>query len=156
MLGSTEAGPISLYWHSHVAPAGMVGLPVPGVTLKLTPTDGKLEARIQSPSVTPGYWRREDLTSAVFEEEGFLRTSDALDCLDAGNRQSGFRYDGRIAEDFRLATDTRVRVGPLRTHPLKRPVPEVYPVDLQTPVHDPRLDPRGHRRAPCAREASIW
>jgi len=71
-LGSTEAGPISLYWHSHVALAGNIGLLVPGVTLKLTPTDGKLEARVQSLCVTPGYWRRNDLTSGVFDDEGFL------------------------------------------------------------------------------------
>ena len=119
MLGSTEAGPISLYWHSQDAPAGNVGLPVPGVTLKLTPTDGKLEARVRSPSVTPGYWGRDDLTSGVFDEEGFLRTGDALDWIDTENRRSGFRYDGRIAEDFKLATGTWVRVGPLRTHLLK-------------------------------------
>jgi feruloyl-CoA synthase len=128
MLGSTEAGPISLYWHSQVAPAGKVGLPVPGVTLKLTPTDGTLEARVRSPSVTPGYWRRDDLTSGVFDEEGFLRTGDALDWIDAGNRQRGFRYNGRIAEDFKLATGTWVRVGPLRTHLLKHLAPEVRDV----------------------------
>jgi feruloyl-CoA synthase len=128
MLGSTEAGGISLCWHSQVAPAGNLGLPLPGVTLKLTATDGKLEARVRSPSVTPGYWRRDDLTSAVFDEEGFLRTGDALDWVDAGNPQSGFRYAGRIAEDFKLATGTWVRVGPLRTHLLNRLAPEVQDV----------------------------
>jgi feruloyl-CoA synthase len=128
MLGSTEAGGISLCWHSQVAPAGNVGLPLPGVTLKLTATDGKMEARVRSPSVTPGYWRRDDLTSAVFDEEGFLRTGDALDWIDAGNPQSGFRYAGRIAEDFKLATGTWVRVGPLRTHLLNRLAPEVQDV----------------------------
>ena len=90
--GSTEAGPISLYWHSHVAPAGNIGLLVPGVTLKPPPTDGKLEARVQSLSVTPGYWRGNDLTSGVFDDEGFLSTGDALDWVDAGNWQSGFRW----------------------------------------------------------------
>jgi feruloyl-CoA synthase len=128
MLGSTEAGPISLYWHSQVAPAGNVGLPAPGVTLKLTPTDGLLEARVRSPSVTPGYWRRDDLTSGMFDEEGFLRTGDALDWIDVGNRQRGFRYNGRIAEDFKLATGTWVRVGPLRAHLLKHLAPEVRDV----------------------------
>jgi feruloyl-CoA synthase len=98
------------------------------VTLKLTATDGKLEARVRSPSVTPGYWRRDDLTSAVFDEEGFLRTGDALDWVDAGNPQSGFRYAGRIAEDFKLATGTWVRVGPLRTHLLNQLAPEVRDV----------------------------
>jgi feruloyl-CoA synthase len=128
VLGSTEAGFMAAHRHSNAASAGCVGLPPPGVTLKLTPTDGKLELRIQSPSVTPGYWRRDDLTSDAFDEEGFLRTGDALDWAEDGNQQSGFRYDGRIAEDFKLATGTWVRVGSLRTHLLKSLTPEVRDV----------------------------
>jgi feruloyl-CoA synthase len=128
VLGSTEAGFISAHRHSDAASAGCVGLPPPGVTLKLTPTDGKLELRVQSPSVTPGYWRRDDLTSDAFDEDGFLRTGDALDWAEAGSRQSGFRYDGRLAEDFKLATGTWVRVSGLRTHLLKHLAPEVRDV----------------------------
>src|SRR6266403_1429523 len=128
ILGSTEAGFIAAHRHSDAVSAGCVGLPPPGVTLKLTPTDGKLELRVQSPSVTPGYWRRDDLTSGAFDEEGFLRTGDALDWAEAGNQQSGFRYDGRLAEDFKLATGTWVRVGSLRTHLLKHLTPEVRDV----------------------------
>src|SRR5258707_2022260 len=128
ILGSTEAGFISAHRHSDTISAGCVGLPPPGVTLKLTPTDGKLELRVQSPSVTPGYWRRDDLTSDAFDEDGFLRTGDALDWAEDGNQQSGFRYDGRIAEDFKLATGTWVRVGSLRTHLLKHLTPDVCDV----------------------------
>jgi feruloyl-CoA synthase len=128
VLGSTEAGFVAAHRHSDTLSAGCVGLPPPGVTLKLVPTDGKLEVRVQSPSVTPGYWRRDDLTSDAFDEDGFLRTGDALDWAEAGNRQSGFRYDGRIAEDFKLATGTWVRVGSLRTHLLKHLTPEVRDV----------------------------
>jgi feruloyl-CoA synthase len=87
-----------------------------------------LEVRVQSPSVTPGYWRRDDLTQAAFDEDGFLRTGDALDWAKAGNQQSGFRYDGRLAEDFKLATGTWVRVGALRAHVLKHLTPEVRDV----------------------------
>jgi feruloyl-CoA synthase len=128
VLGSTEAGFIAGHRHSDAMSAGCVGLPPPGVTLKLAPTDGKLEVRVQSPSVTPGYWRRDDLTSDAFDEDGFLRTGDALDWAEAGNQQSGFRYDGRLAEDFKLATGTWVRVGSLRTHLLKHLTPEVRDV----------------------------
>ena len=125
ILGSTEAGFIAAHQHSDTMSAGCVGLPPPGVTLKLTPTDGKLELRVKSPSITPGYWRRDDLTSDAFDEDGFLRTGDALDWAEAGNQQSGFRYDGRLAEDFKLATGTWVRVGSLRTHLLKHLTPEL-------------------------------
>jgi feruloyl-CoA synthase len=128
MLGSTEAGPIAAHRHSAAVSAGCVGLPPPGVTLKLTPTDDKLELRVKSPSVTPGYWRRDDLTSDAFDEDGFLRTGDALDWAEAGNQQTGFRYDGRLAEDFKLATGTWVRVGSLRTHLLKHLTPELRDV----------------------------
>jgi enoyl-CoA hydratase/carnithine racemase/acyl-CoA synthetase (AMP-forming)/AMP-acid ligase II len=106
MLGSTEAGPIAVHRHSAAVSVGCVGLPPPGVALKLTPTDSKMEVRVQSPSVTPGYWRRDDLTSHAFDEDGFLRTGDALDWAEAGNQQTGFRYDGRLAEDCKLATGT--------------------------------------------------
>jgi feruloyl-CoA synthase len=128
LLGSTEAGLITAHGHSADASAGCVGLPPPGVTLKLTPTHGKLELRVQSPCVTPGYWRRDDLTSDAFDEEGFLRTGDALQWADAGNRQRGFRYDGRVAEDFKLATGTWVRVGSLRAHLLRHLMPELRDV----------------------------
>jgi feruloyl-CoA synthase len=128
ILGSTEAGPITAHRHSAAVSAGCVGLPPPGVTLKLTPTDGKMELRVQSPSITAGYWRRDDLTSDAFDEDGFLRTGDALDWAQPGNQQAGFRYDGRLAEDFKLATGTWVRVGSLRTHLLKHLTPEVRDV----------------------------
>ena len=102
-LGSTEAGFMAAHRHSDAASAGCVGLPPPGVTLKLTPMDGKLELRVQSPSVTPGYWRRDDLTSDAFDEDGFLRTGDALAWAEAGNQQTGFRrMQGRRFARFPL------------------------------------------------------
>jgi feruloyl-CoA synthase len=128
LLGSTEAGIITAHRQSDAASAGRVGLPPPGVTLKLMPVDGKLEVRVQSPSVTPGYWQRDDLTSDAFDEDGFLRTGDALDWAEPGNQQGGFRYDGRLAEDFKLATGTWVRVGALRAHLLKHLTPELRDV----------------------------
>lgn len=128
VLGSTEAGFVAANQHSDNASAGRVGLPPPGVTLKLAPVDGKLEARVQSPCVTPGYCRRDDLTSAAFDEDGYLRTGDALQWVDAENQQCGFRYDGRLAEDFKLVTGTWVRVGALREHLLKHLAPELRDV----------------------------
>jgi len=125
LLGSTEGGVITACRDADVARAGGLGLPVPGVTLKLVPSDGQLEVRVQSPCVTPGYWRRKDLTSAAFDEDGFFRTGDALDWMDAANPQTGWRYGGRIAEDFKLATGTWVRVGALRENLLRHLAPEV-------------------------------
>jgi feruloyl-CoA synthase len=128
MLGSTEAGPISLCWHTEGGAVGGIGLPLPGVTLKLAPVDGKSEARVRSPTVTPGYWQRSDLTQSAFDAEGFLRTGDALDWIDVANPDTGLRYDGRIAEDFKLATGTWVRVGLLRARLSKELAPFVRDV----------------------------
>jgi feruloyl-CoA synthase len=128
LFGSTEAGLIAAHRHTSDAASGSAGLPAPGVTLKLAPVDGKMEVRVKSPSVTPGYWRRDDLTSQAFDEEGFFRTGDALDWIDPADRQRGLRYDGRIAEDFKLASGTWVRVGLLRAHLMKHLAPELRDV----------------------------
>jgi feruloyl-CoA synthase len=128
VFGSTEAGPMLADQHAWGSSAGRVGLPVPSVTLKLAQVDGKLEARIKSPYVTPGYWKREDLTAAAFDEEGFFCTGDALNWVDERDPKQGLRYDGRIAEDFKLTTGIWVRVGLLRQHLLKHLAPEVRDV----------------------------
>jgi feruloyl-CoA synthase len=127
-FGSTEAGFMLADQHARGSSSGRVGLPVPGVTLKLARVDGKLEARVKSPYVTPGYWKREDLTAAAFDEEGFFRTGDALNWVDEDDLKHGLRYDGRIAEDFKLASGIWVRVGLLREHLLKHLAPEVRDV----------------------------
>jgi feruloyl-CoA synthase len=125
VLGSTEAGLIAVCQDRGAVRAGGVGLPGPGVTLKLASMDGKLEVRVQGPSVTPGYWRSEELTAEAFDEDGFLRTGDALDWIDPQDWQEGLRYDGRLAENFKLASGTWVRVCPLRMELLKSLAPDV-------------------------------
>lgn len=128
VLGSTEAGLMTAHRHSGTASAGRVGLPPPGAILKLVPVDDKLELRVKSPSVTPGYWGRSDLTAEAFDEDGFFRTGDALQWAEPGNQQGGFRYDGRIAEDFKLATGTWVRVGRLRAQLMQHLAPDLRDV----------------------------
>jgi feruloyl-CoA synthase len=94
--------------------SGHVGLPVLGNDAKLVPNNGKLEVRARGPNVTPGYWRQPELTSAAFDEEGFYKFGDALKPADPNDFHAGFDFDGRIAEDFKLASGTWVSVGPLR------------------------------------------
>jgi feruloyl-CoA synthase len=113
-LGSTETGPAALFPYWEEDRAGHVGLPAPGVELKLVKAGEKTEARLRGPSITPGYWREAELTRAAFDEEGFYRLGDALQFVDPGDPGKGFIFDGRIAEDFKLATGTWVSVGPLR------------------------------------------
>jgi len=84
------------------------------VEIKLVPVGDETEIRVKGPNVTPGYYWRPDLTAAAFDDEGFYRTGDAVRLLDASSPESGLRFDGRIAEDFKLSTGTWVSVGTLR------------------------------------------
>ncbi len=113
-LGSTETAPGALACTWDFDKAGNIGLPYPGVELKLVPNEGKLEARLRGPLITPGYWRQEHLTRDAFDEEGFYKIGDALKFVDPTDPQKGLLFDGRIAEDFKLSTGTWVSVGPLR------------------------------------------
>jgi len=114
-LGSTETAPFALCAADPTKTrSGVVGLPAPGVELKLAPVNGKLEARVRGPNVTPGFWAEPDRTRAAFDEEGYYRMGDALSFIDPEDPDKGLMFDGRIAEDFKLSTGTWVSVGPLR------------------------------------------
>jgi feruloyl-CoA synthase len=134
-LGSTETAPMAICrpWASELSSA--IGLPVPGVEVKLvapgrlrpglrraaserSPASAeageKMEIRVRGPNVTPGYWRQDDLTREAFDEEGFYRMGDAAYPVERGDLSKGLVFDGRIKEDFKLSTGTWVSVGPLR------------------------------------------
>jgi feruloyl-CoA synthase len=112
--GTTETSPLSTAAHFMIERAGPIGVPVPGVELKLVPTGGKLEVRVRGPNVTPGYWKRPDLTRAAFDAEGFYQPGDAVCFADPAEPANGIVFDGRLAEDFKLTTGTWVAVGVLR------------------------------------------
>jgi len=113
-LGSTETSPLALACSWDFDRPGNIGLPAPGVELKLVPNEGKLEASLRGPHITPGYWRQEHLTREAFDAEGFYKIGDALKFVDPNDPGKGLLFDGRIAEDFKLSTGTWVSVGPLR------------------------------------------
>ena len=112
--GSTETSPLATSVHFLMKRAGVIGLPIPECELKLVPSAGKLEVRVRGPNVTPGYYKRPDLTTAAFDAEGFYRIGDAVKFADASDPAKGIVFDGRVAEDFKLATGTWVHVGALR------------------------------------------
>jgi feruloyl-CoA synthase len=113
-LGSTETAPFSLMCTTDQRIAGNIGLPARGLTLKLVPSEEKLEARLKGPNITPGYWRDPELTAEAFDEEGFYRLGDAFRFADRDDPSKGFYFDGRLAENFKLRTGTWVSVGALR------------------------------------------
>jgi feruloyl-CoA synthase len=113
-LGMTETAPFAICANAHDVKSGHIGLPAPGVELKLVPMGDKQEVRYRGPNVTPGYWRAPDQTAEHFDAEGFYCSGDAAKPMDPANPGLGFMFDGRIAEDFKLSTGTFVSVGPLR------------------------------------------
>ncbi len=112
--GTTETAPAATSAHFPEAEIGCIGVPLAGVQIKLAPVADKLEIRVSGPNVTPGYFRRPELAGEAFDEEGYYRSGDAVKLVDPGDPNKGLRFDGRIAEDFKLLTGTWVTVGPLR------------------------------------------
>lgn len=127
-LGSTETAPAATFGNWDAGQTGVIGLPVPGVEVKIVPGGGKLEIRFRGPSVTPGYWRHDELTRAAFDEDGFYRMGDAVRYVDPADPRKGLIFDGRIAEDFKLATGTWVNVGALRGQVILDGAPHVQDV----------------------------
>ena len=81
-------------------------MPATGNVVKLVPVEGKLEMRVKGPNVTPGYWRQPEISAASFDEEGYYRLGDAVRWIDERDVDRGLMFDGRIAEDFKLSSDT--------------------------------------------------
>lgn len=133
-LGCTESGPSAMFLNWAGGWSGLLGVPVPGLEVKLVPSGDKLEARYRGPNVTPGYWRQPELTCAAFDGEGFYRTGDALRLVDPSDPNQGLVFDGRIAEDFKLLTGTWVGVGSLRATILAAAAP--YIADAVIAGHD--------------------
>ncbi|WP_332775719.1 feruloyl-CoA synthase [Polaromonas sp.] len=129
-LGMTESGPFGIFVTSPEVKAGDLGVPTPGLELKLVPVDGKTEVRYRGPNITPGYWRAPEATRESFDEEGFFATGDAVAWIDNTDIHKGLKFDGRIAEDFKLATGTFVSVGPLRAKIIAAGAPYVQDVVL--------------------------
>lgn len=132
--GGTETSPAITSAHFPIDKAGVIGLPLPGVFVKMIPTGEKFELRIKGPNVTPGYLNRPDLTSAAFDENGFYKIGDAGDFADPNDPRKGIVFKGRVAEDFKLNTGTWVHVGGVRVGVLEAAAPAIQ--DALVAGHD--------------------
>jgi feruloyl-CoA synthase len=132
--GATETAPLITTVHFEIDRAGVIGLPAPGTEVKLVPNENKLELRVRGANVTPGYWKRPDLTQAAFDEEGFYRIGDAGRFADPNDPVKGIEFDGRIAEDFKLMSGVWVHVGALRIKALAALAPLAQ--DIVVAGHD--------------------
>ena len=129
-LGMTESGPFAIFVTRPEVRSGDLGVPTPGLELKLVDIDGKTEVRYRGPNITPGYWRNAEETAQAFDEEGFFKSGDAVKWIDETDVHLGLKFDGRIAEDFKLATGTFVSVGPLRGKIIAAGAPYIQDVVL--------------------------
>ncbi|THD81993.1 MAG: feruloyl-CoA synthase [Phenylobacterium sp.] len=112
--GATETGPTACNVHWLNDRMGMIGLPIPGTSVRLVPEAGKLDFRVKGPQVTAGYLGRPELSERAFDDEGFYVLGDAARFVDAEDPSHGMVFDGRLSENFKLANGTFVGVGELR------------------------------------------
>ena len=112
--GATETGPTATNVHWPNQTMGLMGLPVPGTTVKLVPAQGRLEFRVKGPQLSAGYYRNPLATRAAFDDEGFYQLGDAARLIDPDDIAQGLAFDGRLSENFKLASGTFVNVGALR------------------------------------------
>jgi feruloyl-CoA synthase len=129
-FGATESGPFAMARIWETNDSTNMGLPGVGCDLKLVPMEGKLDARLKGPNITPGYWREPELTRKAFDDEGFYRLGDALKFQDENDPGKGLLFDGRTAEDFKLSSGTWVNVGPLKSQIVDHFAPYVRDVVL--------------------------
>ncbi|MGL6160165.1 feruloyl-CoA synthase [Microbulbifer sp.] len=114
-LGMTETSPVALFGNKRANGPGVVGVPAPGVTMKMVHFgDGHWEARYRGPNVTPGYWRAPKATAESFDEEGYFKSGDLVSFVNPTEPADGLRFEGRQSEDFKLTSGTRVAAGTLR------------------------------------------
>jgi feruloyl-CoA synthase len=132
-MTETSATGVSVYWNT--TRTGMVGLPQPGVTLKLVPVGDRMELRIKGPHIMKCYYRADELNKEAFDEEGFFRTGDAVRWVDAQHPIAGLEYSGRIAEDFKLLTGTWVQASILRRDLVAALAPLVSDAVITAPNH---------------------
>jgi feruloyl-CoA synthase len=132
--GATETAPLVTSVHFPIDRAGVIGIPVPGSEVKMVPNAGKLEIRVRGPNVTPGYYQRDDLTSEIFDEDGFYKIGDAAKLADPDDPAQGIVFDGRIAEDFKLLTGSWVNTGTIRVAAIAAGAPVIQ--DAVVAGHD--------------------
>ena len=135
--GSTETSPAITFASWHLKGPGVIGLPMPGVSLKFVPVagpGGKLEMRVKGDHIFPGYRDNEAATRSAFDEDGYYCIGDAGYLQDEADPLQGVVFNGRVAEDFKLTSGTWVSVGTLRVRVVSALAP--YAQDVLITGHD--------------------
>ncbi|MDG1414875.1 MAG: feruloyl-CoA synthase [Alphaproteobacteria bacterium] len=113
--GMTETAPATLMVHEPIGRSGVIGVPLPGAAVKLSPDDEmRCELRVQGPNVMTGYHNDPVKSAEAFDDGGYLITGDAVRFVNTEDPNRGLAFDGRVSEDFKLLTGTWVQAGKLR------------------------------------------
>ena len=132
-MTETTATGVAVYWNTKRT--GLLGLPLPGVTLKLVPIGDRMELRIKGPHVMSGYYKADALNAAAFDEEGYFGTGDAVRWVDPQQPIEGLEFAGRIAEDFKLLSGTWVQASIVRRDLVEALQPQVSDAVICAPDH---------------------
>ena len=120
--GATETGSTMCLSPGAVDRPGLLGWPLPGHEVALCPVEDRTEIRFRGPVLGPAYLTETGETPLPLDAFGFYRTGDA-GFLD---RETGcLRFDGRLSEDFKLASGIKVRTGALRSEIIRRCAPDL-------------------------------
>lgn len=113
--GMTETAPMALMHYEGNATSGMIGIPGPELEARLLPIDdNRYELRVRGPNVMDGYYEEPEKNAETFDDEGFMKTGDAVCFADPDRLESGLQFDGRIGEDFKLLSAVWVQSARLR------------------------------------------
>ena len=132
-MTETTATGVAVYWNT--ARTGLLGLPQPGVTLKLVPAGDRMELRIKGPQIMSGYHGDDALNAAAFDEEHYFKTGDAVRWVDPQRPIEGLEFAGRIAEDFKLLSATWVQASIVRRDLVEALQPYVSDAVICAPDH---------------------
>lgn len=113
--GATETASTMCLAPADVPTPGILGWPLPGHEIALVPVDCGHEIRFRGPNLAPCYLVENGVSPMPLDEEGFYRTGDA-GILDG----EVLRFDGRLSEDFKLSSGTKVRTGTVRAAIMER------------------------------------
>ncbi|MFO0728702.1 MAG: feruloyl-CoA synthase [Myxococcota bacterium] len=124
--GSTETTPLSTSAHFASEVPSQIGVPAPGVELRLAPVEDRLEIRVRGPHVSPGLWEAGGRVRPLqLDDQGYLCTGDAVEWADPARPEAGLVFHGRIGENFKLSSGTWVSTGRVRVGLVSALAPEV-------------------------------
>lgn len=129
--GLTETTSTTTITHFRVSGAGQIGTPLPGMDCRLRKHENAFSISVKGPNVTPGYFSDQTATSKAFDDEGFFITGDLVSFVDNSQPDRGLRFEGRLSEQFKLASGTWVAPSRIKQDLLAKTGPLVRDIIVE-------------------------